>query len=401
MLLPETRSDAGELVARRIAAPDPRRHLPARGLRHLGHRRGDRAGPGGAARRRRPRALRAQARPAHARQRSHGLARTAPRVIEGSFIGVDVGGTKVAAALLERGEPGESHLVKTETGSTDALLDQLVEAIEAVRADDTRAVGIGVPSVIDFATGRIRYSVNIPLADVPLRELLTDRVGLPVYVENDASCAALSEAYEGEELDDPEPRHVHGRDRRRRRPGHRRPPVPRRDGRGRRDGPPAHRPRPLRRRRPARRRDASRSPARWSASPAAAPSTRSPATRGFEDGKAAVEAAQDGDDAAIAGHPHDRRAPRASASPTRSTSSTPTRSSSAAASARPGELLLGPGPRGRRALRAARRRHRHDHPPRPPRARGRRRRRRPHRRPGNRLAPRTVPSIHGRDRTPL
>ncbi len=121
-------------------------------------------------------------------------------MIEGTFVGVDVGGTKVAAALLERGEPGESHLVKTETGSTDALVDQLVAAIEEVRADDTRAVGIGVPSVIDFASGRIRYSVNIPLADVPLRDLLTERVGLPVYLENDASCAALSEAYQGEEL---------------------------------------------------------------------------------------------------------------------------------------------------------------------------------------------------------
>lgn len=119
---------------------------------------------------------------------------------EGSFIGVDVGGTKVAAALLERGEPGESHVVKTEKGSTEALIDQLVAAIEEVRVDSARAVGIGVPSVIDFARGRVRYSVNIPLADVPLRELLTDRIDLPVFVENDASCAALSEAYQGERL---------------------------------------------------------------------------------------------------------------------------------------------------------------------------------------------------------
>jgi glucokinase len=121
-------------------------------------------------------------------------------VISGQFIGVDVGGTKVAAALLERGEPGEPHIVPTELSSADALIDQLVAAIEGVRGADTRAVGIGVPSVVDFHSGRIRYSVNIPLADVPLRDLLTERVGLPVYVENDASCAALSEAYEGEKL---------------------------------------------------------------------------------------------------------------------------------------------------------------------------------------------------------
>ncbi|MEJ7892367.1 MAG: ROK family protein, partial [Solirubrobacteraceae bacterium] len=101
---------------------------------------------------------------------------------------------------LERGEPGESHVVPTDVGSSEALLDQLVAAVDAVRGPDARAVGIGVPSVVEFATGRVRYSVNIPLADLPLRELLTDRIGLPVYVDNDASCAALSEAYIGEKL---------------------------------------------------------------------------------------------------------------------------------------------------------------------------------------------------------
>jgi glucokinase len=72
--------------------------------------------------------------------------------------------------------------------------------VDAVRTPDTKAVGIGVPSVIEFSTGRIRYSVNVPLADLPLRKLLGDRIGLPVVVENDANCAALAEAYEGTRL---------------------------------------------------------------------------------------------------------------------------------------------------------------------------------------------------------
>jgi glucokinase len=120
--------------------------------------------------------------------------------MEGQYVGVDVGGTKVAAALIDDGEPGEPHVNPTDTSSSDKLLDQLVASVDAVRTDDTRAVGIGVPSVIEFSTGRIRYSVNVPLADLPLRELLTDRIGLPVVVENDASCAALAEAYSGTEL---------------------------------------------------------------------------------------------------------------------------------------------------------------------------------------------------------
>jgi glucokinase len=118
----------------------------------------------------------------------------------GQFIGVDVGGTKIAAASLEAGRLAPSHVVPTDTSSSDALLDQLVAAVEQVRLPGARAVGIGVPSVVEFATGRIRFSVNIPLVDLPLRRILTERLGLPVYVDNDASCAALAEAYEGDRM---------------------------------------------------------------------------------------------------------------------------------------------------------------------------------------------------------
>src|SRR3954469_5780286 len=116
------------------------------------------------------------------------------------FIGIDVGGTKIACAMLQSGELSESHLQHTELTSQEKLLDQLIAAVEHARTPASRAVGIGVPSLIEFATGRIRSSVNIPLVDVPLRELMTDRVGLPVYVENDASCAALAEAFENGRL---------------------------------------------------------------------------------------------------------------------------------------------------------------------------------------------------------
>jgi glucokinase len=57
------------------------------------------------------------------------------------------------------------------------------------------AVGIGVPSQIDFASGTVMASVNIPLAGVKLREELGGRLGLPVFVDNDANVAALAEAH--------------------------------------------------------------------------------------------------------------------------------------------------------------------------------------------------------------
>jgi glucokinase len=115
--------------------------------------------------------------------------------VSDQFVGIDVGGTKIAVATLQAGELSESVLYHTELGSQERLVEQLVSVIEDARTPDTRAVGIGVPSLIEFATGRIRSSVNIPLKDLPLRELLTQRAGLPVYVENDASCAALAEAF--------------------------------------------------------------------------------------------------------------------------------------------------------------------------------------------------------------
>jgi glucokinase len=125
-------------------------------------------------------------------------------VSDGVFIGIDVGGTKIASASLRSGALSEGRLVATALDSETRLIEQLVEAIEAIREPDARAVGIGVPSVVDFASGRIRSSANIPLQDVPLRELLARRCDLPVYVDNDASCAALAEAYDEGELTCPD-----------------------------------------------------------------------------------------------------------------------------------------------------------------------------------------------------
>jgi glucokinase len=108
-------------------------------------------------------------------------------------IGVDVGGTKVAVASLEDGVLGEVQTRPTEKASPDALVDQLVEAIQDL--GDADAVGLGVPSVIDASRGLAMSSVNIPLQHVPLRDILGRRLNIPVHVDNDASVAALAEAH--------------------------------------------------------------------------------------------------------------------------------------------------------------------------------------------------------------
>jgi len=120
--------------------------------------------------------------------------------VDGDLIGVDLGGTKVAAARLEGHGLGEVDTAQTEQESSEELIEQIVAAIERVRGEGVAAVGIGVPSVVEFATGRAKSSVNVPLRDVPLRQVLRERLDLPVYVDNDGTCAALAEAHDGGEL---------------------------------------------------------------------------------------------------------------------------------------------------------------------------------------------------------
>jgi glucokinase len=129
---------------------------------------------------------------------------------ERTVIGVDIGGTKIAAALLRGGLPGSASdtpavpetpeildrfTVFTDAGSTQACLDGLVTCIADLEHGSGRVegIGVGVASMVDFAAGRIVESVNLPLADVPLRNLLERRFGVPVVIDNDATAAAIGE----------------------------------------------------------------------------------------------------------------------------------------------------------------------------------------------------------------
>jgi glucokinase len=115
---------------------------------------------------------------------------------EPALIGVDIGGTKIAVAAVADGRAEHVLERPTPLESPEALLDaveaQVRELSEAV--GEPAAVGVGVPSQIEWATGSVLASVNIPLEGVPLRQELESRLGVPVYVDNDANCAALAEA---------------------------------------------------------------------------------------------------------------------------------------------------------------------------------------------------------------
>ena len=109
-------------------------------------------------------------------------------------VGVDVGGTKILAGVVDGdGEVQHRRERLTELDSQERLVEELGAAVEDVIDDSVEAIGFGVPSRVDQKTGRVDGSVNIPLVDVPLRDLMTERFGLPVAIENDGNAAALAE----------------------------------------------------------------------------------------------------------------------------------------------------------------------------------------------------------------
>jgi glucokinase len=110
-------------------------------------------------------------------------------------IGVDLGGTKMLVGALD----GTEVLSESREASTGQSEDELVELLvrevgEAREAcPDAVAVGLGIPATLDYEKGVAVSSVNLPIADLPIRDLVEARVGLPVFVDNDATVAALAE----------------------------------------------------------------------------------------------------------------------------------------------------------------------------------------------------------------
>ena len=109
-------------------------------------------------------------------------------------IGVDLGGTKILAGVVdEQGAVLRTHEVQTPTDSQQEVLTAIDAAVEEVLSDGVSGLGVGVPSTIDQAAGRVLTTVNARLENVDLRDRLRQRFGLPVALENDANAAAYGE----------------------------------------------------------------------------------------------------------------------------------------------------------------------------------------------------------------
>ena len=109
-------------------------------------------------------------------------------------IGLDIGGTKIAALLVtEDGEVQARHVVSTPADDAMALISAAVGAAEAVRTSDVIAIGAGVPGMVDHRTGLLRYAPNLAARELRVGERIAEATQLPCAVDNDANVAAWGE----------------------------------------------------------------------------------------------------------------------------------------------------------------------------------------------------------------
>ena len=118
----------------------------------------------------------------------------------GCVIGVDLGGTKLLAGAVDPALNVHHRATRSSRGGDlAAVLDTVVGAIREVRdaiegaSGTVEAVGIGIPCLIDTERGMAVTSTHLPLLDVPFADLMVERLGLPVFVDNDANAAMLAE----------------------------------------------------------------------------------------------------------------------------------------------------------------------------------------------------------------
>jgi glucokinase len=120
-------------------------------------------------------------------------------------IGLDVGGTKIAGAVVDATGNVLAEIVEPTPEESDAaaVTAVLLEMIERLRRDhDVAAVGVGAAGIVEWPAGKMLWAPNNAYRDWPVREQLEKATGLPVVVDNDANVAALAEARLGEPYPD-------------------------------------------------------------------------------------------------------------------------------------------------------------------------------------------------------
>ncbi len=121
------------------------------------------------------------------------------------YVGIDLGGTNIAAGVVD--ENGvllnkDSVPTKRERQYQEIIKDMAQLAIKVIKdkgldIKDIKSIGIGSPGTPDAKKGILVYSCNLNFDNTPIRDEMQKYVDLPIYLENDANCAALAESIAG------------------------------------------------------------------------------------------------------------------------------------------------------------------------------------------------------------
>jgi glucokinase len=111
-------------------------------------------------------------------------------------IGVDVGGTKAAAGVVDADGHIIEKLKRSTPAASPARTAQVIADVvtELAAGYDVNAVGLGAAGFIDEGRSTVLFAPNLAWRNEPLRESVQERVGLPVFVENDADAGLWAEA---------------------------------------------------------------------------------------------------------------------------------------------------------------------------------------------------------------
>ncbi|TQF01753.1 ROK family protein [Kitasatospora acidiphila] len=109
-------------------------------------------------------------------------------------VGLDVGASKIAAVRLTADGTVSARARQSTPRHTAAeLVAAIGELMAEVGGDRVTAVGVGLPGMVDAATGALAFAPGLHFARAPLRAMIADAVGLPVVADNDANAAAWAE----------------------------------------------------------------------------------------------------------------------------------------------------------------------------------------------------------------
>jgi glucokinase len=119
------------------------------------------------------------------------------RVAATCVIGVDLGGTKALAGTVDEAMRVHHRAQRASSGlGTAALLDRLAQMVEeaaGAASGEVAGVGFGIPAVLDRRSGVVAACPHLPLEGVRFEALMAERLGLPVFLDNDANVAMLAE----------------------------------------------------------------------------------------------------------------------------------------------------------------------------------------------------------------